>query len=92
VFAASRPALGSDCQDAAVQERRQARGVDQVLTPEKEQLMSNDEKRPSVGKDVVDPPPAPDNKRPGSTPPPSNTPNPDPGYPSQRDMNKQDGR
>jgi hypothetical protein len=45
--------------------------------------MSNDEKRPSVGKDVVDPPPAPDKKRPNATPPPSNTPNPDPVYPSQ---------
>jgi hypothetical protein len=50
--------------------------------------MSNDEKRPSVGKDVVDPPPAPDNKRPKATPAPSDTPNPDPGYPSQLDREK----
>jgi hypothetical protein len=54
--------------------------------------MSNDEKRPSVGKDVVDPPPAPDNKRPNATPPPANTPNPDPGYPSQGDQGKTDRR
>jgi len=54
--------------------------------------MSNDEKRPSVGKDVVDPPPAPDNKRPNATPPPTNTPNPDPGYPSQTGQGKRDQR
>ena len=54
--------------------------------------MSNDEKRPSVGKDVVDAPPAPDNKRPNAAPPPSNSPNPDPGYPSQTGQGKRDER
>jgi hypothetical protein len=74
------------------QQERSLGALTKSLTPAKERLMSNDEKRPSVGKDVVDPPPAPDNKRPNATPPPSNTPNPDPGYPSQSQQNKQERR
>jgi hypothetical protein len=52
------------------------------------------ETRPSVGKDVHQdpqgrrPPPAPDNMRPASNMVQSNTPNPDPGYPGQASMNR----
>ena len=52
------------------------------------------ETRPSVGKDVGQdprsnhPPPAPENMRPSSNLVPSDTPNPDPGYPDQATMNR----
>jgi hypothetical protein len=58
--------------------------------------MRNDpETRPSVGKDVHQdprgdhPPPAPDNMRQGRRPAPADAPNPDPGYPDQMSMNRQ---
>ena len=53
------------------------------------------ETRPSVGKALpqnprgAPPAPAPDNMRQGRHPPPANAPNPDPGYPDQMSMNKQ---
>ena len=50
--------------------------------------MTDPETRPSVGKDVHHPPPAPDNMRSYSNRVPGDAPNPDPGYPGQAAMNQ----
>ncbi|MEH6952941.1 hypothetical protein V4R08_17035 (plasmid) [Nitrobacter sp. NHB1] len=57
--------------------------------------MNDPETRPSVGKDVYQdpqgdhPPAAPDNMRQGRPSAPADAGNPDPGYPDQNTMNKQ---
>ncbi len=61
---------------------------------QKNKHQGDENTRPSVGKDQPQdmqsglPPAAPDNLRPSSNSGPGNTPNPDPGYPSQTSMNE----